>query len=73
MKEFAYDLSTIRIITPKIPTDISLRASNSIGDSDYSNSVTVTIPEPSDAEGLTTGVLTGIIVGASVFALLLNY
>ena len=72
MMKFAYNLSTVRIITPGVQTDISLRATNSEGNSNYSNSVTVTIPEPSDP-GLPTGVLIGIIVGASVFAFIVLF
>ena len=65
---FTYDLSTTRLITPGVLTKIILSASNSLGDSNFSNSVNVTISEPSDDEGIPTGVLIGIIVGASIFA-----
>ena len=67
---FTYDLSTTQLITPGVLTKIILSASNSLGDSNFSNSVNVTISEPSrgDDEGIPTGVLIGIIVGASVFA-----
>ena len=64
---FTYDLSTTQLIPPGVLTKIIMRASNSLGNGNFSNSVNVTISEPSD-EGIPTGVLIGIIVGASVFA-----
>ena len=49
LMEFTYDLSTNRRITPGILTGISLSASNSIGSSNYSNELSITIPIPSNA------------------------
>ena len=66
MMNFTYDLSTTRLIIPGVLNKITLSAYNSIGDGNFSNSVNVTISEPSDE--IPTGVLIGIIVGASVFA-----
>ena len=49
MTEFSYDLSTNRRITPGVLTEISLSASNSIGSSDYSDELSVTIAVPGNA------------------------
>ena len=48
LTEFTYDLSTNRRITPGIQTEISLSAFNELGNSNYSNTESITIPVPSN-------------------------